>query len=265
MKGILFTSSSSSLSTAIRATPMGGTVEYMSPEQTGKVDHPIDCRSDIYSMGMTFFELLLGFSPFHHLRSRSAIVYGHVAINVPSISQLNSVSSALQIPPLICAILHKMIQKNPEDRYQSAFGVWKDLKQTHQFLTSSGSIPPLIERLSFSSRVSEDVFVSDLQAIGQNRQQQQRKANDQILPFELGRFDHSPFLKQQSQLYCRDAEMGQIESDFSLVLSSKKSRLMSVWLLGHRQDSSHHRGRASDQERFSFLSIWFFGLVWSGM
>ena len=122
-----------------------------------------------------------------------------------------------------------MIQKNPEDRYQSAFGVWKDLEQTHQFLTSSGSIPTLIERLSFSHRVSEDVFVSDLQTIGQNRQQQQRKANDQILPFELGRFDHSPFLKQQSQLYFRDAEMDQIESYFSLVLSSKKSRLMSVY------------------------------------
>ena len=223
-------SSSSSLSTAIRATPMGGTVEYMSPEQTGKVDHPIDCRSDIYSMGMTFFELLVGFTPFRHLRSRSAIIYGHVAVNVPPINKLPSVFSVLQTPPLICAILHKMMQKNPEDRYQSAFGVWKDLKQTHQFLTSSGSIPPLIERLSFSSRVSEDVFVSDLQTIGQNRQQQQqRKAKDQILPFELGRFDHSPFLKQQSQLYCREAEMDQIESDFSLVLSSKKSRLMSAY------------------------------------
>ncbi len=108
-----------------------GTLSYLSPEQTGRMNRVIDYRTDFYSLGVTFYELLTGILPFSS-DDAMELIYCHIA-KVPSfISDINS-----DIPPVIAEIVNKMIAKNPEERYQSAIGLKYDLEKClEQFVTT---------------------------------------------------------------------------------------------------------------------------------
>jgi serine/threonine protein kinase len=88
-----------------------------SPEQTGRISKDIDFRSDIYSLGVTFYELLSGSVPFKG--DQMSLVYSQITKKLP---ELNGV------PGQINKIIEKMTAKNPKERYSTAFGVQKDLK-----------------------------------------------------------------------------------------------------------------------------------------
>ncbi|AUT01034.1 serine/threonine protein kinase [Nostoc sp. CENA543] len=112
-----------------------GTLAYISPEQTGRMNRGIDYRSDFYSLGITFFELLTGLLPFNS-NEPMELVYCHIAKEAPRVSQINS-----SIPVILSDIVNKLMAKNPEDRYQSSQGLKHDLEicqsqwQTHQDIT----------------------------------------------------------------------------------------------------------------------------------
>ncbi len=105
-----------------------GTLNYISPEQTGRTCRPIDYRSDLYSLGITFYEVFTGQLPFTG-DDESEIVYGHIAKTPISPKEINP-----EIPEALSQIIMKMILKTAEERYQSALGVKMDLEYCLQML-----------------------------------------------------------------------------------------------------------------------------------
>lgn len=104
-------------------TTIEGTLAYLSPEQTGRVNRLIDYRTDIYSLGVTFYELLAGALPFT-TTDPMALVHSHIAKPPPSLADARP-----DLPTFLVDVVNKMMAKNAEDRYQSAWGIQFDLEQ----------------------------------------------------------------------------------------------------------------------------------------
>ncbi|MBD2355897.1 serine/threonine-protein kinase PknK [Tolypothrix sp. FACHB-123] len=98
-----------------------GTLAYLSPEQTGRMNRGIDYRSDFYSLGVTFFELLTGQLPFQ-CSDPMELIHCHIAKQAPFLGNRK------EIPQVISQIVMKLMAKNAEDRYQSALGLKYDLE-----------------------------------------------------------------------------------------------------------------------------------------
>ncbi|QQS47416.1 MAG: protein kinase [Acidobacteriota bacterium] len=92
-----------------------GTVEYMSPEQIR--GHEVDPRSDLYSLGVTFYQALTGRLPFPQSDTGSEydVLRGHIELPPPSIASIRP-----DVPPRLESIIMRTLAKKPEDRYQSA-------------------------------------------------------------------------------------------------------------------------------------------------
>ncbi|MEH2034715.1 MAG: AAA family ATPase [Nostoc sp.] len=113
-----------------------GTLAYISPEQTGRMNRGIDYRTDFYSLGITFFQLLTGQLPFTS-KDPTELVYSHIAKQPPTASRINS-----NIPPILSEIISKLMAKNAEDRYQSALGLKHDLEVCQNQWQETGNIAP---------------------------------------------------------------------------------------------------------------------------
>ncbi|MGD1913124.1 MAG: AAA family ATPase, partial [Rivularia sp. (in: cyanobacteria)] len=143
-----------------------GTLAYLSPEQTGRMNRGIDYRSDFYALGVSFYELLTGELPF---KSEDAmeLVHCHIAKKPPQMNKLDSnpllgrkphpnslgsreskphpnplLVSAREkdIPQVLSDIVMKLMAKNAEDRYQSALGLKHDLQLCLTQLKETGRI-----------------------------------------------------------------------------------------------------------------------------
>ncbi|MFQ3627517.1 MAG: serine/threonine-protein kinase PknK, partial [Cyanobacteriota bacterium] len=112
-----------------------GTLVYMSPEQTGRMNRTLDYRSDFYSLGVTLYELLTGRLPFQG-HDPLELVHCHIAKAPPPLRSLNP-----NVPGAIAAIVHKLMAKNAEDRYQSAAGLLADLERCRMALAEGNTIP----------------------------------------------------------------------------------------------------------------------------
>ncbi|AUB43086.1 Serine/threonine protein kinase (plasmid) [Nostoc flagelliforme CCNUN1] len=106
-----------------------GTLAYLSPEQTGRMNRSLDYRSDYYSLGVTFYELLTGQLPFP-TTDILELVHFHIAKQPILPRKLNT---ALAKP--VSDIIMKLMAKNAEERYQSAWGIKADLEWCAQHLT----------------------------------------------------------------------------------------------------------------------------------
>ena len=103
-----------------------GTLAYMSPEQTGRMNRGIDYRTDFYSLGVTFYELLTGELPFKS-EDPMELVHCHIAKQPPSFN-------SKKIPQVLSDIVMKLVAKNAEERYQSVSGLKYDLEKClHQW------------------------------------------------------------------------------------------------------------------------------------
>ncbi|MEM7018881.1 MAG: AAA family ATPase, partial [Pseudomonadota bacterium] len=111
-----------------------GTLAYMAPEQTGRVNHVIDHRTDFYSLGIVFYEMLAGKTPFQS-DDTLEIIHAHIARTPTSPDKLNP-----DVPAVLAAIVMKLLAKAPEDRYQSSNGLRLDLENCLNQLEASGSI-----------------------------------------------------------------------------------------------------------------------------
>jgi PAS domain S-box-containing protein len=102
---------------------ISGTLAYMAPEQTGRMNRSIDSRSDIYALGITLYELLTGSLPFT-ASDPMEWVHCHIARQpLPPAERLRD------IPNSVSAIIMKLLAKTPEERYQTATGVESDLRR----------------------------------------------------------------------------------------------------------------------------------------
>jgi PAS domain S-box-containing protein len=102
---------------------IAGTLPYMAPEQTGRMNRSIDSRSDLYSLGITFYQMLTGSLPF---TAPDPMEWVHCHIARTPLPPHERVGT---IPALISQIVMKLVAKNAEDRYQTAAGVEHDLQQ----------------------------------------------------------------------------------------------------------------------------------------
>ena len=107
---------------------------YMAPEQTGRVNRRVDPRADLYSLGVTFYEVLAGAAPFH-ADDLLGWVHCHIARTARPLAQANP-----SVPEPLSDIVMKLLAKLPEDRYQSARGLEVDLRRCLVELEEHGRI-----------------------------------------------------------------------------------------------------------------------------
>lgn len=98
-----------------------GTLGYISPEQTGRMNRKIDYRTDFYSLGITFYQLLSGHKPFQSDDPLS-LVHAHIAENAVPLHEVNP-----DIPIYLSQLIEKLMAKSTEDRYQGCDGLRHDL------------------------------------------------------------------------------------------------------------------------------------------
>ncbi|MEM1168825.1 MAG: AAA family ATPase [Cyanobacteria bacterium P01_H01_bin.35] len=121
----------------INPNVLEGTLAYISPEQTGRMNRGLDYRTDFYSLGMTFFQLLTGQLPFA-TRDPMELVHCHIAqkVKFPESSEQGYVPEVLQ------GIVLKLMAKNGEERYQSALGLKHDFERCLQQLETARELIP---------------------------------------------------------------------------------------------------------------------------
>ncbi|MGJ5629223.1 trifunctional serine/threonine-protein kinase/ATP-binding protein/sensor histidine kinase [Nostoc sp. CALU 1950] len=134
--------------TLVNPNILEGTLAYISPEQTGRMNRGIDYRTDFYSLGVTFYELLTGILPFQS-NDPMELVHSHIA-KMPM-----ALGNRKEIPQVICDIVMKLMAKNAEDRYQSALGLKFDLENCLSQLQVTG----LIEGFEIAQRDVCDRFI----------------------------------------------------------------------------------------------------------
>jgi serine/threonine protein kinase len=101
---------------------IAGTLAYMAPEQTGRMNRSIDSRSDLYALGATFYEMLTGAPPFT-ATDPMELIHGHIARQpVPPHRRL------VTVPDPVSSVVMKLLAKTMEERYQTAAGVEADLR-----------------------------------------------------------------------------------------------------------------------------------------
>jgi PAS domain S-box-containing protein len=113
---------------------IAGTLAYMAPEQTGRMNRSVDSRSDLYALGVTFYEMLTGMLPFT-AADPMEWVHAHIARQpVPPSERVPAV------PAQVSAIVLKLLAKTAEDRYQTAVGLTVDLRQCLDDLDATGHV-----------------------------------------------------------------------------------------------------------------------------
>lgn len=112
-----------------------GTLAYLSPEQTGRVNLSPDRRSDLYSFGVLLYELFTGVLPFTSIDPME-LLYSHVARRALVPHARNP-----QIPEALSAIIMKLLAKAPEERYQSVLGLRADLVECARLMDQNGRSP----------------------------------------------------------------------------------------------------------------------------
>lgn len=154
-------------------------LEFIAPEQTGRINRAIDSRADLYSFGVILYLLFTGELPFEN-KDPLELIYAQVAKIPESPSRVNAA-----VPKIVSDIIMKLLEKNAEDRYQSAFGVKADLEKC-------------LEQQSEKGRIDE---------------------------FVLAYKDFSGKLFLTSKLFGRDKEIKKLHDMFDATASGKKSIL----------------------------------------
>ncbi len=113
-----------------------GTLAYISPEQTGRMNCGVDYRTDLYSLGVTFYEMLTGVVPFTFTDPLD-VIHSHIAKQPVPPCELAS-----HVPVAVSDIVMKLMAKSAEGRYQNSFGLAADLSECLSQLQAKGRVEP---------------------------------------------------------------------------------------------------------------------------
>src|SRR5262245_37095681 len=113
---------------------IAGTLAYMAPEQTGRMNRSIDARSDLYALGVTLYELLTGTLPF---TASEPLEWVHCHIARQPVPPADRVQ---EVPGVVSAIILKLLAKTAEERYQTAGGLERDLRRCLAAWEAGGDI-----------------------------------------------------------------------------------------------------------------------------
>ncbi|MGG0664072.1 AAA family ATPase [Viridibacillus arvi] len=150
---------------------------YIAPEQTGQINTTVDHRSDLYALGALFYEMLAGCPPLE-ARDSSDLIYEILTKSPIPLQQRKH-----ELPSIICVIVEKLLNKNQEDRYQSAIGLKEDLFTCWHMLTT--------DRI--------------------------------IIPFQLGQHEIQPSFGLLNKLYERTPEINILQEELHSVCEGEKS------------------------------------------
>ncbi|MEJ2203277.1 MAG: AAA family ATPase, partial [Gemmatimonadota bacterium] len=119
----------------VHPTHLQGTLAYISPEQTGRMNRAVDYRTDFYSFGATLWFFLTGSPPFLET-DPMALIHAHIAKAPPHLTALRG-----DLPDVVAELVHRLLAKTSEERYQSAAGIVADLDRCIETLSDGGAIP----------------------------------------------------------------------------------------------------------------------------
>ena len=137
-----------------------GTLAYIAPEQTGRMNRGIDYRSDFYSLGVTFYELLTNRLPFT-IADSVELVHCHLAQQ-----PVNPKELCPAIAQTVADIVMKLLAKTPEERYQSAVGIKADLETCLAQIETSGQV----EKFPLATQDICDRFVISEKLYGRDKE-----------------------------------------------------------------------------------------------
>jgi predicted ATPase len=109
-------------------------LSYIAPEQTGRLNQLVDNRTDLYSLGIVFYEMLSGKLPFEE-KDKVILVHMHLVLIPTPVIEVNK-----GVPAIISKIVDKLLCKNPEDRYQTIYGLKQDLALCAREYFESGEL-----------------------------------------------------------------------------------------------------------------------------
>lgn len=169
------------------ARTIAGTLAYMAPEKSGRMNRSVDTRSDLYSLGVTFYEMLVGALPFS-ASDPMELIHCHLARKPRAPSD-----RVRGIPPALDAIVLKLLAKAAEDRYQTADGAEVDLRWCLREWQQNSRIEPFIlgerdvpYRLTIAERLYGRTFEANLLAVAFDRVMNQGRAEIVLLSGSAG-------------------------------------------------------------------------------
>lgn len=127
---------------------IAGTLAYMSPEQTGRTGRSVDQRADLYSLGVTLYELSTGHKPFAS-EDLLELVHDHL-VRIPAAP----VTLVADMPRMLSDIIMRLLEKEPDRRYQSADGLANDLHRLRDALLNGKASAFPLGQHDFASRLS---------------------------------------------------------------------------------------------------------------
>ncbi len=138
---------------------LDGEFFYMSPEQTGRMNRPIDYRTDFYSLGVTLYEMFTDKLPFYS-KDPLKLIHAHIAKLPVLPEKINA-----KIPVVLSKIIMKLLQKTPENRYQTANGIMQDLIEIRRQYHDAGIVSDFI----IGTKDLSDCFVLPTKLYGRDK------------------------------------------------------------------------------------------------
>ena len=202
---------------------VAGTLAYMAPEQTGRMNRSIDSRSDLYALGVTLYEMFTGSLPF---TASDPMEWVHCHIARQPVSPKERWNN---FPATVSAIIMKLLAKTAEERYQTAAGVKHDLERCLAEWEGSRPRDPRRAEIRLRQSGEETIPVTEATSDRQRALPSDSEATPEaIAPFPLGEHDTPDRLLIPEKLYGRASEIDRLLASFSRIAASGRPELVLV-------------------------------------